>query len=98
MKEIKYLVKRIDEEIHDSLEYAEKALDMKAHGNLHYKVFHRIAEDELHHATELHSIAVEEINLLKQYYTPTADMEEKWAESHTNYVAKTEWIKSILNM
>lgn len=98
MKSIKKYVKQINEEIEGACEYAEKYIELKAHDNAWATQYKKMAEDELRHSDILHQIAVEEIELLRNVYQPTPDMEKAWEESHMVFVEKTAWVRQMLSM
>ena len=98
MKRIGKLVKMIDNELHSAEEYAEKYIEMKADGNSFSSKYKDLANDRLKDANILHEIAVSEITKLNQVFKPRADMQNKWNESHTAYVEKTNWISEMLSM
>lgn len=99
MRRIQELVEQIDEELEGARNYAECALDSKAHGDSkRYGSYCEMAEDELKHAGYIHDRAIEEIDKLSAVYTPPAAMEAKWKECHKTYIEKAAWIKTMLNM
>lgn len=99
MKAIKKYVDKIDEELLDAKDYAEEYLMCKAKGNsLTASRYKEMAEDELKHATYIHTIAVDAIQELRNVYTPTQDMLDVWDRSHKEYVEKEAWIKQMLSM
>lgn len=99
MKRIADYVDAIDSELHDSKTYAENSLYAKAQGNQEMAArWKEMSNDELKHATYLHDIAVEEIEILGRVYTPTAEMQKAWDESHKRYVEKVAWIKQMMTM
>ena len=59
---------------------------------------HTMAEDELKHASNLHELAVEEIEHIRTVFKPTDDMQDKWDEAHKCYVSKASWIRQMLEM
>ena len=97
MKSIKHFVDSIEEELEGAENYAEKYVECKAKGHSqkasHYK---EMAEDELKHASWLHTWAVEEVEELSKVYTPPPDMMEKWEKAHKEYVSKAAWIRQML--
>lgn len=99
MKKIQNYVDRIDEELNDAKEYAEKYVECKAENKDSVsRKYKEMAEDELKHAGYIHEIAVEEIQKLRERFTPTQHMLDEWEKSHKEYVEKTAWIKQMLNM
>lgn len=99
MKAIKRLVNKIDEELAGAQSYAEMYVEEKSEGNTEWaKEFREMAEDELKHSGKIHDYAVMKINKLKEVYTPSQEMLDKWEESHKNYVDKAAWIKQMLAM
>lgn len=99
MKMIKRLVCKIDEELKDAQNYAEMAVEKKAmRENEWSSKFKSMAEDELRHAMIIHDYATEQIEKLKQVYTPSPDMLDKWTKSHEEYVDRVAWIRQMLSM
>lgn len=90
------LVNKINDELHDAKEYAEKHLEYKAKGK--ENPFRAMSEQELNHANLIHGIALDEITELEKVFRPTDEMRKIWAESHSNYVEKSAWIKMMLAM
>ena len=99
MKRIKNLADEMKDELCSAKNYAEEYLTFKAKGNgtwaNHYK---EMAQDEIKHAGYLHDRAVEEIDELRDVYTPPQDMIDKWESDHKKYIEKTAWIKQMLTM
>lgn len=96
-------IKKIADEIQDELEsaknYAEKAIEYNAkRDSTHYKMYYEMANDELKHRSNLHGVAVEEINTLSKVYTPPEEMLKKWECCHKSYVEKARWIKKMLEL
>lgn len=98
MKYINDYVVHIDEEIEGAKEYAETYLMCKAKGSQRASQYKSMAQDELNHATNLHTFVAEEIEELSKTYTPPTEMLEKWDIAHKKYVEKVAWIKTMLNM
>lgn len=99
MTKIKKYVERIEEELHDAKNYAEKYVEYKAAGNTQNQNRYKdMANDELKHAMYLHDIATAEIAELNKVFQPTQEMLDKWDRSHREYVEKTAWIKQMLTM
>lgn len=99
MKRIMDYVDAIHEELCDAKHYAEEALYFKASGKQQEaRWYAEMANDELRHADHIHSMAVDEINILEGTYKPTQEMIDKWQHSHAEYVEKTAWVKQMLAM
>jgi hypothetical protein len=99
MKKIKDYVERIEEEIEDAKEYAERYVECKVKDNMSSaNKYKEMASDELKHAMYLHEFAVNEINELSKVYTPPANMQEVWNKAHREYVEKVAWVKQMLSM
>jgi len=99
MKKIKHYVKHIDEELHGAEDYAEKYLEAKADGEIEKaNKYKSMAEDELQHALYIHELATEDIARLRKVFNPPADMIEKWNATHGEYVEKTAYIKSMIEL
>lgn len=99
MKAIKKLVDRIDEELQDAQAYAEKYVEEKVEGmNDWANNFRMMSEEELGHAMKMHEYTMNKIEKLKQVYTPTQDMLDKWETAHKDYVDRVAWIRQMLAM
>ena len=99
MKRIAEMVDQIDDEIESAKTYAESYLDRRARNDSKWaQRYKEMADDELKHATYIHDAAVEEIELIRVVYTPPAEMQKAWDESHKRYVEKVAWIKQMLNL
>lgn len=99
MRMIKELVHRLDEEIEDAKEYAEKYVEYKAKGNMpRANKYKEMATDELKHSNYIHEMAVHEIDEIKKVYTAPVEMQEKWDMEHKAYVEKVAWIKQMLTL
>lgn len=98
MKAIKWYVDEIAEEIEGAKEYAERYLECRAKGGQYASMFKEMSQDELKHADNLHTMAVNEIQQLNTVYTPPVEMQEAWDKSHKEYVEKVAWIRQMLAM
>lgn len=99
MKRIKDLVDNIGDELNDAKMYAESYLDAKANGDQeHTQHYMEMSKDELKHSGYLHEIAVQEINKLREVYTPPQEMIDVWEKSHKEYIEKAAWIKQMLTL
>ena len=99
MKKIQDYVDRIDEELSDAKNYAEKYVECKSENlDSNSRKYKEMAEDELKHANYLHEMAVTEIQKLREKFTPPQFMLDEWEKSHKEYVEKTAWIKQMLTM
>ena len=99
MKLIKDYVDRIDEEIEDAKNYAEKYVEYKVKNDMtRANKYKEMANDELKHAMYVHEMATKEIDKLSKVYTPPAEMMEKWEKAHKEYVERVAWVKQMLAM
>lgn len=99
MKIIAEYVDRIDDELQDAKDYAEKYLYQKSLGNSKEANYYReMASDELQHSDYLHDMATTEIRRLKEVYKPTQAMQETWDKSHVRYVEIASWVRKMLEM
>lgn len=99
MKKIKKLVHMINEELEGAKCYAEKYIEFKVDNKSAWSSkFKEMANDELNHAMQLHTLAIEEITEIKKIYVAPIEMQEKWDKSHEEYVQKVAWIKQMLMM
>jgi hypothetical protein len=99
MKLIKDYVDRIDEEIEDAKNYAEKYVEYKVKNDMaRANKYKEMATDELKHASYEHEWAVHEIEQISKVYNPPEGMMEKWEKSHKEYVERVAWIRHMLAM
>ena len=99
MKKIKEYVDAIEEEIEGAKKYAEKAIEYNVAGDSQKSaMFKEMAYDELKHAKNIHTIAVEEIAKLSKVFVPPAFMQEEWDRTHKIFVENTAWVKQMLEM
>lgn len=99
MRHIKKYVEHIEEEIEGAKNYAEKYVEYKAKGDMQTAAKYKaMAEDELHHASIIHELAVKEINELSKVITPPVEMMDKWEHEHKEYVANAAWVRQMLAM
>ena len=99
MRKIQKWVEQINDELESAKEYAECYLMHKSEGETTWaNRFKVMADDELKHATVIHDLAVEKIKKLREFYTPPVYMEEKWNQSHKEYVEKAAWVRQMLSM
>ena len=99
MTHIKRFVEHIEEEIEGAKEYAEKYVEYKAKGDIQTATKYKaMSEDELHHASIIHEMAVKEIDQLSKAITPPEEMMEKWRHEHAEYVQNAAWVRQMLAM
>ena len=99
MKMIKDYVERIEEELEDAKNYAEKAVEFKVKNDTQKSTRYReMANDELKHAMYEHEWATKDIEELSKIYTPPVEMLEKWEKAHKKYIEQVAWIKQMLAM
>lgn len=99
MTKIKKLAERIEEELCDAKDYAEKYVEHKAKGDMQWaNRYKEMSSDELKHAGYLHEKAIQEIEEIGKIFKPTEAMEEKWEKCHKKYVEQNAWIKTMLAM
>ena len=100
MTKIKKYVDGIAEELEDSKDYMEKALECKAAGNAErYNGYKEMSIQELSHAMRLHDYAVQDIEKLRAVYPEVPQsMQDAWDKSHVDFVEKTAWIKQMQAM
>ena len=100
MTKIKKYVEDIADELCSAKDYAEKYLWYKAKSNnMRASKYKEMAMQELEHATNLHSFAMEDIEVLESVYPEIPQsMMDTWEKSHTEYVEKMAWVKQMLAM
>lgn len=96
---IKKYVERIDEELEDAKEYAEKYVEHKVNGETQTAMrYKEMSNDELKHAMYIHEWATQAIKKISETVTPPAEMLEKWEHDHKMYVEAVAHIKQMLTM
>ena len=100
MHKIKKYVEDINDELEGAKCYIEKALWYKSKGNnSRYTTYKDMSSDELRHAMNLHTFAMEDVNALEKVYPDIPeDMMKAWTDSHNQYVEKVAWIKQMQSM
>ena len=99
MKEIKYIVEDIREELKGAEHYAKIAAKLKAEHSSNASVYAEMARQELGHVDELHKMAVKAIERQRdEGVTPPAAMQAVWDWEHENMMEKTAKIRTLLAM
>jgi Mn-containing catalase len=98
MKEIKWLVSRIHEELEDAETYAKCAAKYKDDDRELSNALYTIANEELGHMEKLHSQAV---RLIKAYkaggHEPPIAMQAVWDWEHDKMIEHTARVRSMLD-
>lgn len=94
MKEIKYLVEEIKEELEGAEEYAKHALQYKWDDRTLSETLVAIATQELSHVDALHTQAVRLIKASTD--KPPAAMQAVWDWEHERMMDKTAKVKALL--
>lgn len=98
MKKIKKLIHSIKDEICSAEHYAEEYINHKIEGdNSIAERYKQFAQQEIEHATFIHSVTADYISKLSKVMTAPPDMTERWAEAHEDYVERVAEIKGLLN-
>lgn len=99
MRSIKKYVDAIEEELEGAKDYAEKAIEAKAKGDMEKASrYKEMATDELKHMSYLHGWAVAEIESLSKVFKPPVEMQEKWDKAHSSYVESVALVRQMLSM
>lgn len=98
MQIIKHLAKQIKEELEDAEKYAKGALEYKATLAGLASVYHRLAEEELTHASMLHDEAVRMIQKASAEKAPPPVMMELWAWQHEEMIEEEAEVRTLLDM
>ena len=99
MKEIKYIAKRIREELEGAENYARKALQFKDSDTDMSRTLETIAKQELGHVDMLHGQAE---RLIKEQrakgVTPPVAMQAVWDWEHEHLIESAAEIRRLLDM
>lgn len=99
MKMIQKIVDNIDAELESAEQYAEEYIYEKSKESSEDAGRYRsYSQQELEHATFLHTKAVKMIEELKKVYTPSQEMLDKWNKEHGKYTDKVARINMMLKM
>ena len=100
MRKISDYVEHIKDELEGSYCYAETYIDCKASGNNERaNAYRKFSQDELDHATGIHSFAVQDIERIRKVYpNPPTEMQREWERVHLEMIEKTAVIKNMLSM
>lgn len=99
MRIIRDNIEKINNEIDDAKEYAEKYVEEKAKENMtKANKYREMSNDELKHAGYIHDFTTSEISEIQKVYTAPIEMLDKWDHEHKKYVEKVAWIKQMLSM
>lgn len=94
MKIVDDYVKRIEDELEDSIRYAEKYILWKGKNQQFAKMYSEMAMNELTHAKHLKEIGESEIASLE--WIPDED-KKKWNDLTVKLGKDTAWVKMLLN-
>ena len=98
MRIIKELAKQIKEELHDAEKYAKMALEHKmGHPDL-AEAYHRLAKEEIGHATLLHEKVVAMIRKASTEKEVSPVMRELWAWQHDEIVEEEAEVRRLVEM
>lgn len=95
---IKTISKRIKEEIHDAEWYARSALEEKDQHTTLANLYHRLAEEELGHASMLHDEAVAMIRKISTEKEVPPVMRELWSWQHGEIVEEEAEVRRLIDM
>lgn len=97
MKKIGKIADQIKEEVEGAKCYAETYIELVLEGNSQWAQRYReMATQELTHASWLHERASDMIQRLKSIYTPPAEMQEAWDETHKKFVDMANEVKDMI--
>ena len=97
MKEIKYIVENIRDELEGAEHYAKVAAKLKPENATDASVYADMARQELGHVDNLHKMAVRAIEKQKAAgVVPPASMKAVWDWEHENMMDKVAKIKMLL--
>lgn len=98
MRKIKELSQKIKEELRDAEKYARGAIEEKMEHPTLAAVYHRLANDELAHASMLHEEAVAMIRVAGEGKEVPPVMKELWAWQHEEMVEEEKEVRMLLEM
>lgn len=99
MKEIKYIVKQIRDELEDAEKYAKTAAKLKDTSSTDAATYSDLARQELSHVDSLHKMAVRMIEKQKEngVKVPPA-MQAVWDWEHEQMIDRVGKIKTLMSM
>lgn len=99
MRRIMEIIDKIDEELDNAKEYAEKYIEYKvAEDEIKEDIFKEMAQDELRHASFLHETLLKEIEMISKVFIAPEQIRKIWEESHKRFVEQKAWISQMLKM
>lgn len=97
MKEIQEYADQIKSEMKGAKKYAKMALKWKEMGDATKgKYYYDMAQDELKHAMNIHTLAVKAIEEARKTVTPPQYMLDMWDREHEYYMEHAAKIKYML--
>ena len=98
MKEIKWLVENIEEELNDAEKYAKAAAKYKDSDREMANTLYTLANEELGHMDKLHTQAVRIIKAHKaEGHEAPAAMQAIWEWEHEKIIDRTAHIRHLLD-
>ena len=99
MELIEWLLDKIDDELHDSKEYAKVALLIRDDRSKISRVLYENSLEEMEHMNRLHGIIVEIIEeYRKTEGEPSAEMLASYNRIHEKHIKKAAKVKSMQDM
>lgn len=95
---IKMLSQQIKDELEDAEEYAKHAIEYKREHPSLASAYHRLAEEELTHASALHDEAARLISKATADKEAPPVMRELWAWQHGEMIEEEAEVRRLLDM
>lgn len=98
MKLVHKMIDQIDEELEGALDYAEKFIESKVHGDTNRaNVYRQMSYDELTHAGNVYEFSTKDIEKIRSIHHMSEECEAKWEEAKKHYAEFVAKVKFLLN-
>ena len=99
MRKILDYLDQISDELESAKDYAEAYVQLKVDEDEEWALkFKAMSEEELNHASNIHELAAQSMDKVREVCTMPASMQEIWDKAHSRYVEKTAWVRQMLAM
>lgn len=98
MKLVHKMIDQIDEELEGAMDYAEKFIESKVHGDSHRaSLYRQMSFDELTHAGYVYEFSASDIAKIKAVHQLSEECEKRWEEAMRHYAEFAAKVKYLLN-